>query len=265
MGKRIEIPDSFMGVPVSEDTLKQSLENGPAPQVSVPVGNSAGVVRGDRPKYLLLEGRIHRDYEYPDLIVSTERTHNNSNWSEAWEKLRQNGEFMLTIRQYVDFFNMLKSGKGFDENGRAVGANVLEEVFEDITKVGRNWRAEWLDGKFSKIRRGKKAGIIPVNEMQIVYHVLDSGNGLKEITENLTNYLRGDKTPGIDMNEWLDGATYQGLPKEDISSGSLYYWHPRDSRVAWFGAGSVRAGLSCGGNPGYRDASLGVRAAREKK
>ncbi len=61
--------------------------------------------------YIILPSRTHGSYGYHDTLVSMEKNHHNKNWSQAHEVLHQEGAFMLTMRQYVDFINLLKSGK----------------------------------------------------------------------------------------------------------------------------------------------------------
>ena len=70
-----------------------------------------------------------------------------------------------------------------------------------------------------------------------------------------------DKTPGINLNDWLNSPITQGLPKSNIKSGELYYWAPMkdNNSVARFGADSGGAGLFCDGGPSGASASLGVR------
>ena len=84
--------------------------------------------------------------------------------------------------------------------------------------------------------------------------------------EKLEDCLMSDKISGIELNEWINGKniTSQGLPNKNISSGNLYYWHPKsdNNSVAWFDAVVDGAGLSCGRVPSVADSDLGVRACK---
>ena len=75
-----------------------------------------------------------------------------------------------------------------------------------------------------------------------------------------------DKTPGILLEDWINGKniTSQGLPNKNISSGDLYYWHPRsdNNSVARFSAGSDRANLGCTRGPSGAYSDLGVRPCK---
>ncbi|MEK6974320.1 MAG: hypothetical protein AABW41_03750, partial [Nanoarchaeota archaeon] len=73
-----------------------------------------------------------------------------------------------------------------------------------------------------------------------------------------------NKTPGIDLEEWINNSTTQGFPRKDSLRGDLYYYAPVNGRVAWFGADSDGAWLYCCGDPGVTGAGLGVRGARKK-
>jgi len=258
----IEIPDNWLGEPIKgsierlEDSPEQEVLKGEQRLITPASANITG-----KDQYIILEGRQHGNYSYPDILVAMDRTHQNTNWSQAWDALRNEDAFMLTIRQYVDFLNVLKSGKAYDGNGTQIPDSRLTELFNDITQIKSPWRREWLDAKFKNVSAGRTLGVIPKNELHISYHVLDNG-GQRETSEKLDDCLMGDKTPGISMNYWLANATDQGLPQKNNDSGQLYYWHPRNGRVARFGASSGRAGLNCGGDPDDRYASLGVRAVR---
>lgn len=203
--------------------------------------------------YLILPGRKHGTYEYPDLLVSTQRTHNQENWNQAHESLRNEGSFMLTLRQYVDFLSLLKSGVAYNGKGKKVDKFVLDGILEDIIAVRTPWRAEWLNAKFSSSGKLKKSWHIAYRDPQ--------GN---EIITPLEECLMDDKTPGIDLNYWLSNATFQGPPPKTNPDGSLYYWHPRNEAVAGFNAVSGGAGLDCGGYPRGSIPALGVRAAKIK-
>ena len=79
----------------------------------------------------------------------------------------------------------------------------------------------------------------------------------------LENYLPNDKTPGIDLDDWLSNPTKQGLPKSKTKEGKLYYWSPEDGRAAGFYVNSGSANLNCGWDPDGRSSALGVRACAE--
>ncbi len=117
--------------------------------------------------------------------------------------------------------------------------------------------SEWLDANF-KFKGGK---------LNMEYD--NRGIGTKttsHLSVELKNYLTKDKTPGIDMNDWLRDANDQGLPKPNVKDGSLYYWQPGkdNNSVARFGAYSGRAGLCCCRDPSISYSALGVRAMRKK-
>ncbi|MBI2507429.1 hypothetical protein HYV89_00575 [Candidatus Woesearchaeota archaeon] len=204
-------------------------------------------------EYLILPGRKHGSYEYPDLLVSAKRSHNGEKWNQAHESLKQENSFMLTLRQYVDFLNLLKSGKAYDGNGKGIDKTRLDGILDDIATVRSPWRAEWLDAKFSSKGIVKKS-------YSIAYHKITLNGDLEEVTEPLDDCLLSDKQ--INLEDWLRKATPHGLPAPDTSNGSLYYWPPANRKVARFWSYSGWAGLVCGRDPGGSDSSLGVRAAK---
>jgi hypothetical protein len=91
----------------------------------------------------------------------------------------------------------------------------------------------------------------------------NDGNLVVGSSEPLESCLMEDKKPGIDLNDWLDNSTSQGLPITNAKDGDLYYWFPRDERVAGFFANSGRAFLNCNRNPLDSYSSLGVFGCAE--
>jgi hypothetical protein len=179
------------------------------------------------------------------LYVAKERSHLGKNWYEAHRDLNGEGCRMLIIPEFVEFLKYLKANSS-DENNR---------ILDDIIAVRSPWRAEWLDAKF------EESG----STMNVSYgHRMINGKLELGKTEELSDALMEDKEPGIDLNYWLSKPGLQGLPTKDTPDGDLYYWHPRSGKVAGFYAGSDWAVFVCSWNPGYANASLGVRAAREK-
>lgn len=199
------------------------------PEIKIP---STGFDNGD---YIFMPQR--------KLYVAKQRSHLDKTWYQAHQALQDEDARMLTIREFVDFLNILRNGN--DE---------FKKIYSDITEVRDPYRAEWLDAKFSS------RGILN-KTYSITYHKINSNGNLEEVTEPLLdNYIANDKK--VDLGDWLQKATIQGLPSLNTNEGSLYYWSPVNGRVARFGADSDGALLNCGGNPGDSNSSLGVRAAR---
>ncbi len=237
-------------------------------------------------EFLILKGRKHDDgYEYGDTLVheyrlglsgaveqagkglglnlqNTAKEQNgrdyigNINHEQALKLNLSLGGQTLSIRQFADFLNLLKSGIAYDGNGNKVDSSELQNILNEITQVRKPWRSEWLDGDF----RTDKKGVISIHTS----HILDaSGNLTPQYKRELTDFLAEDRLPGIDLNEWLRNANKFGLPKQGIKQGDLYYWAPDkdNNSVAGFNANSDRANLGCYWDRAIADASLGVRHA----
>ena len=82
---KIQIPNTWMGEPI-EGSIERVFKNKEKPLLKTPSIKTHNPARNinDPENYLILEERKHGTYEYPDLLVSMERTHKNKNWSEAW-------------------------------------------------------------------------------------------------------------------------------------------------------------------------------------
>ena len=240
-----------------ENKMKGDYEPTPARNIS------------DLEKYLVLPGKTHGRYSYPDLLVSNERTHLGKDWNDAQKELHKEDSFMLTIRQFVDYLNLLKTGTAYDGSGKQVGKSKLDAMLSDIVEVKAPWRSEWLDAKFAlQTTNSGWLGKKQPRAMQpraITYHKIKPNGALEEVTEFLKDDLTEDKTLGIDLEYWLQNATSQGLPPSNSKDGNLRYWEPSDDAVAGFVADAVRAYLDCHGSQQSSNPALGVRAVKVAK
>ena len=251
--KPIKIPTSFMGKDGQEELEKILAENEIKPQEKEIIIPSTNIKNPEN--YIILDGRKHGSYEYSDMLVSKQKTHFDKNWTEQHNLLYQEQAQMLSIRQFVDFLSLLKSGKAFDGRGNKIDSNELESILEDIIAVKKPFRAEYLDADFKVINK-----VLHIN----YEHTLKNGILTPKYSEPLADCLMESKI--INFNDWLANANYQGLPVKNVESGKLYYYKPGedDNSVAWFDADSGRAGLSCGRNPSDTYSSLGVRPCVQK-
>ncbi|MBU4308655.1 MAG: hypothetical protein KJ566_02585 [Nanoarchaeota archaeon] len=175
-----------------------------------------------------------------NLEVAKERTLFGENFYDSQKELHSNNQKILTIPEFREFLKYAK------ENDK--------EVYNDITQVKSPWRAEWLDADFK----------VEGKNMVVYYHVFENGEIVKKSEKLDKNTLMQNKMPGISLENWLQDSTKQGLPKENINSGSLYYWAPMkdNNSVARFNAIGDRVYLDCNGNPSGRISYLGVRVAK---
>ena len=218
----IEIPDKWMGEPI-KGSMKKVLAQ--KEQVSKQSAEA---------KAPNLDG-----FEYVPsigLYVSKQKELHNKNWNESRMTLHARGDRMPTPYEFVEFSKHLRN----------LDTDEAKAILDEIYTVRTPWRSEWLDARF--------------DSATMKYHVFGD-SGIEERAHSLAGVLTSDETPGINLDAWL-GDNEHGLPKSNIQKGQLYYWHPRDGRVAWFYANSGRAYLICDWDPDGRGASLGVRAVR---
>jgi len=198
--------------------------------------------------YILLpENEYHKD-----LLVSKERKYLGKNWYQAHEELAKEDSYMLTIRQFVDFLKLLKSGNVYDENKNKILNKESNLILYDILNQKNPVRGEWLDAEFKEIE----------NKLYICYNskLFLENNMKNKITQLLEVCLMQDKM--IDLDYWLANATSNGLPPSNISEGILSYYPPRKNSVAWFWADSDRVYLFCIGSPQGSNPELGVRQVK---
>ena len=211
----------------------------------------------DAERYLFLPAKSHGSYNYPNTLISLERSYNGKNWFDTHKLLAAEGSYMPTIRQFVDFIKLLKSGKALNGKGQPLSASVIAGTLDDIFKLG-DYRGRWLDADFKIVN-----GILHIN----YNHSLNAkGEIIPSKSEPLlASTLMSDRKPGIDLEDWINRATAQGLPSSDVKQGDIWYWHPGsdNNSVARFEAGSDGAGLDCNWDPSYADSSIGVNAAKK--
>ena len=176
------------------------------------------------------------------LDVVRERSLFNHNFQESQDSLHSEKSKILTPYEFTEFLKEAKTN--------------AQEVYQEITEIKNPWRAEWLDAKFEM--KGE--------DMYVNYHAFDSNGNIVEKTEILDKEtLMKNKSPGISIDSWLENPTAQGLPKKSTKDGSLYYWNPRDGKVAGFLVNGNRANLFCNWNPSNQGDNLGVRAAKQRE
>ena len=204
----------------------------------------------DPQNYLILEGRSYNAYSYPTILVAKARDLHNHTWEKTQEELHREQQFMLTPRQGVDLLLDLRAGNIHEATGRKLPQPEITNILNEIYEVRNPWRGEWYDASFAQQKK----------KWTITYHKI-TPQGLQQVTQPLEYCLMEDKTPGIDLEDWLQRATPQGLPPKNVKEGSLYYWHPQDNRVAGFCADSGGASFYCDRNPRGSNSARGVRRA----
>ncbi len=154
---------------------------------------------------------------------------------------------------FVEKLRILKSGKGYDKEGTKQDPKRLEQAFNEITEVRNPWRFQWLDHQYflDKERR-----------LQVTYHRFVDGK-IKEVTEPLDpETLMENRKPGIDLVDYINNPTSQGLPRKSVKEGSLYFSHSRNCAVARFLAYADGSDLGGYGDPGCSDSGGGVAVAK---
>jgi len=228
-------------------------------------------------EFIFLQGKTHKDYSYPDTLVSMNRLGmspevekvgkelgynlsntakessgrdyiGNINWKNGLTLNLKLGGLTLSPRQFEDFILLLKSGNALDGTGKKIPESKLTEILDEITEVREPWRAEWLDADFK----------YATNKLWIYSsHLLDTNGNLNpNYKKELETCLM---TKGTKIN--LRTMNHQGMPIE--AGDDFYYWCPDkdNSSVARFVADSDWVFLICGRNPQDVYPSLGVRFA----
>jgi len=241
----MKLPKTIFGINTEEAYARWQKGEGKKPDAGQNTGQA------------LPEGFNKADYIFipeRNLYIAKQPSYHEKNWHETHEALHKDGKRMPTIREFVDFLNILKSGNAINGLEQKLPEDEAISIYKNITEVRDPWRSEWLDARFEKVN-----GVFHINyNHRIVDEELKAQN-----SEPLEDCLMQDKRPGIDLEYWLKNATPQGLPPKNNPDGKLYYWQPRDGAVARFDANSDGALLDCSRNPRYSNSSLGVYPCAE--
>src|SRR5437870_1611915 len=141
--------------------------------------------KGDLKNQILLPERTYQGYSYPDMLVSMSRDQFGSTWTVCHSLLHEKQQFMLTIRQFVDFLSLLNSGSAFDARGKRVEKAYLDKLLAMMFAWGPP-RGEWLDALF---------GVVGTDYF-VTYHKIDGSGHAQKVTEPLEECLMEDHTWG---------------------------------------------------------------------
>jgi len=170
----------------------------------------------DLSKYIILPGKTHGTYSYPDILVPMEkRMCTGKTLPAIYYTLKEDEEFLLTLRQFVDFIEVLKSQFVSDGNGNTLNQNVKSDLLNDIIGVkGGDTRSEWLDPFFMVNENSYQKTV------DIHYTAIENGNIIRkmEIVPELSkqgfigglkNMLKVNFDPlrRISLDYWLQNAT----------------------------------------------------------
>lgn len=239
--------------------------------------------------YIILPGKTHGTYSYPDLVVSMHRLGYNTDVDKAVKWMRQNNDWKnlqlqnsqkeadgtdyignmnwntaLTLnkrlgnmtfnpRQFIDFKELLETGiAGKSKVHNGLGKKIDEPLLTEVYKEICEVREPWRAEWLDAAFTDQNGALYITTDHNL------QGYNLKGRTELLEDHVREDG--------WIDFTSFnrQGLPTKKARAQKLYYWSPVAGRVARFYAYSDRAVLYCNWNPTGSGAGLGVRPVRKK-
>ena len=196
-------------------------------------------------QYILLD-------ENTSSIISIDKYHHNNTWHKMHELLQKEDSFMPNPNDFRMLLYLLKENKARYADGSKIKEEEQKIIYNEITEVRSPWRGEYLDARFEK----RKDELYLLSD-----HIVQSNNSLVPSAQEILHpeTLMKDRAPGISLEDYIRNLTPQGLPRNDVKKGDLYYWHPKNECVVGFDADSDRSRLGCGRNPQCSNSTLGVR------
>jgi hypothetical protein len=176
--------------------------------------------------------------------VAKERSCLGMSWFDAHKVFHAQGDRMLTIPEFVAFLRHLRTDFPHSEH---------RQIFEDITEGRINSRRiEWLDASFKFVNE-----ILHMN----YGHEFDGKILEPKYSEEVKSCLMENRK--INLADWLNRPTKQGLPPLDVAKGNLKYYHPdTDYGYVQFYVDSPGAEFSCSSHPRHHLPEHGARAVR---
>ncbi len=181
-----------------------------------------------------------------NIFVAKEVTLKEKNWYTSHEAAQDLNGRMLTLREFIDFLLLLKSGDAKDGEGNPISKSVLTHMYRKIVDTHEPYRGEWLDARFTKSRGDL---IINYNHKKLITGRLRSLLPTK--LERTLEHLRSNSL--VDLNQF----NKQGLPEK--AGSDFFYSSPKEGLVASFSCSSVFAGLDCRKDPEGLAIYVGVR------
>lgn len=197
--------------------------------------------------------------------------YNNMNWQNTNFKLQENGLYMPTPKLFTaHFMNVLDCYQNdkplYDAAGSAISKKEKEDIALHILKdhiaVYGNQKGAWtwLDAFFEE-----EKGKMKMFSEHLVQKDLKGKKVLvPQKTEDLEACLVEDGFADLVFNS--QGLSVRRSSNQSYELGkNIYFWFPRNKRVARFDADSDRAYLYCGRDPSNSCSGLGVYAVAPDK
>ncbi len=184
-----------------------------------------------------------------NLYVGKNKILHNLTWQNTWNELEKQGLQMLTIKQFMDFLELLRQGTQgkliYNSKGNQISGQEIKAIYNEITKKRSLWGAEWLDAYFEQQQDG--------------LYILTQNKKHKEKLENCI-----EKVCYVELKFNSQGLPTKKSSNQEYKQGkNIHYYYPRGGRVAGFYADYNRDFLDCSRDPKSSSSAPGVRGAKK--
>ncbi len=190
-------------------------------------------------------GLGHQHQSYADMFVSMDVDPLPYTNKEGYSHLAEQGAYMLRMRQFVDFLQVLQSGKALDGRGKRIPQSKLKEIYQTLLKgrnKGRYLHDEWINAQFKQASDASACvsliseDFVRGSHIEIPYeYSLYPG-----MSTNTEIYHKRD----ISVHDWIARADWLGFPPKDVKKatfeGYLNYFPPNiGKQYRWLSCNEV--------------------------
>lgn len=192
------------------------------------------------------------------LKIAKEQGFNGFDWENTHYELYKSGLYMPPASMFTShLLNVIKAREKdmplYDGNRNKLIKNEVKKMYRILTSSCR----VWLDN-FFKVDGTPAANLLMEYEHRVVDGKL-SPQHIKPLEQHIMEY-----GVLVDLKFNNQGFPIKKSAEQKYKQGkNLYLYQPSNGSVAWFGAGSGRASLDCGGDPAGSYSVLGVFACAE--
>lgn len=187
-------------------------------------------------RFVKLPEKNAGQFSYQESLICLDRIFPQESWNVIHKSLASEGAYMPTLRQFLDFVTLLKSGIVYDKDNQRIPESEIQKTLEEIFGKRTPYRGEFLDAKF-------------LLKQKTMYLQFNHHRKEDVIEIPINDILNNDAK--VSLEDWLKDQNNSGLPLKNISQSikDLLYQAPLDQKILVFSTSPGTYMLSANVNP----------------